>query len=154
MSPRRRQGAVLIAGGAFLYLLTEIGSLAFAYVPLLVGLAYLAAAAVGGRRGSYWATALVICGWGIAVVGLYERVITDVPVGGAYLTGAGAGAVLAALLARAGYAVDALGIAAAVLLAGLLYALAPRADALESAATYAAALAVVGLVRLAGPQRA
>jgi len=61
--------------------------------------------------------------------------------------------VLAAALERAGFAVDALGIAASVLLAGLIYALAPRVDALGSAATYAAALAVIGLVRLASPER-
>ena len=36
--------------------------------PLGIGLVYLLAAAVGGRRGGYWATATVLVGWGAAVV--------------------------------------------------------------------------------------
>ena len=153
MSPRRRQGAVLVVGGAFLYLVAEIGSLEFFWTPLLVGLAYLAAAAAGGKQGSYWATALVIGAWGIGVVLLGERVIESVSPEAAYLLFAGAGALLAAALERAGFAIDALGIAASVFLAGLIYALEPRIDALSSAATYAAAIAVVGLVRLFSPER-
>jgi len=40
----------------------------FDLVPGSLGLVYLAAALSGGRRGSYWATALVLVGFGTAVV--------------------------------------------------------------------------------------
>ncbi len=152
MSPRRRQGAALIAGAALLYLLVEAGDLAFHWTPLLIGLTYLVAAALGGRGGSYWATACVITGWGAGVALLAERDL-DVTLQAGYLLAAGAGALAAALLERAGYAVEALGIAAALVVAGLVYALEPRVEAFGRASTYAAAVAVVGLVRLATPER-
>ena len=152
MTPRRRQGAVLIAGAALLYVLVEIGDLEFHWTPLLIGLAYLAAAAAGGRSGSYWATACVITGWGAGVVLLAERDVGVTPEAG-YLLAAGAGALAGALLERGGYAVDALGLAAAVVLAWAIYALEPRVDALARASTFAAALAVIGLIRLASPDR-
>jgi len=152
MSPRRRQGAVLIAGAVLLYVLVEAGDLRFHWTPLLIGLAYLGAAAAGGRRGSYWSTACVITGWGAGVVLLAERDL-GVTVQAGYLLAAGAGALAAALLERAGYAVDALAIAASVLLAGAIYALEPRVEAFSRASTYSAALAVIGLVRLASPER-
>lgn len=152
MSPRRTQGAVLIGGAALLFLLVEVGDLRFEWTPLLIGLTYLVAASIGGRRGSYWATACVICGWGLGVVVLAETSL-DVATDSGYLLAAGAGAVIAALLGRAGFAVDALGIAACVFAAGAFFALEPRVEALGMASTYAAALAVIGLVRLAGPER-
>jgi len=153
MSPRRTQGAVLIGGGALLYLLVEVGDLRFEWTPLLVGLSYLVAAVLGGRRGSYWATACVITGWGAGVVLLAETTI-DVSSDAGSLLAAGTGALVAAGLGRAGWAVDALGIAACVFLAGALFAFEPRSEALGMASTYAAALAVIGLLRLAGPERA
>lgn len=152
MSTRRTQGAVLIGGGALLFLLVEVGELRFEWTPLLVGLSYLVAATLGGRRGSYWATACVITGWGAGVALLTETSI-DIATDSGYLLAAGTGALVAAGLGRAGFAVDALGIAACVFLAGALFALEPRIDALGMASTYAAALALVGLVRLAGPER-
>jgi hypothetical protein len=36
--------------------------LRFYWTPLILGITYLAAAAAGGRRGSYWATACVLVG--------------------------------------------------------------------------------------------
>lgn len=153
MSSRRRQGAVLLGGALALYLLLEIGSLPFFWTPLIVGLAYLAAAGSAGPRGSYWATAVVITGWGLGVVALGEGWIDEVSTASGYLLAAGAGALVAAGLARAGYAIDLLGVAASVFAAGLLFALVDRIDALADPATYAAALAVVGLIRLAGPER-
>lgn len=152
MSPRRRQGAVLIAGAVLLYVLVEIDDLEFHWTPLLIGLAYLAAAAAGGRSGSYWATACVGAGWGAGVVLLAERDV-GVTAEAGYLLAAGTGALAGALLEGGGYAIDALGLAAAVVLAGAIYALEPRVEAMGRASTFAAALAVVGLVRLASPER-
>jgi hypothetical protein len=152
VTPRRRQGAALIAGAALLYLLEAVGDLSFYWTPLLIGLTYLVAAALGGPRGSYWATAIVLTAWGAGVLLLHERTI-DVSVQSGYLLAVGVGATVAALLDRGGYAVDALGVAATILLAGLVFALQPQADALSRASTYAALVAVVGLVRLLTPER-
>ena len=153
MSPRRRQGAVLLGGAVALYVLLELGSLPFFWTPLIVGLAYLAAAGSAGPRGSYWATGVVFACWGLGVVALGERWVTDVDPASGYLVAVGIGACAAAGLVRAGYAVDLLGVAVSVLAAGLVFLLADRVEALGEATTYAAALAVVGLVRLAGPER-
>lgn len=153
MSPRRRQGAVLVGGAALLYVVLELGSLPFFWTPLLLGLAYLAAAASAGPRGAYWATGVVFTVWGLGVVALGERWVTDVDPAAGYLVAIGFGALVAAGLGRAGYAIELLGVAAAVFAAGLAFLLAARVDALGEATTYAAALAVVGLARLAGPER-
>jgi len=153
VSARRRQGAVLVGGAVLLYLLLDVGSLPFFWLPLIVGLVYVGAAASAGPRGSYWATGVVLAGWGLGVVGLGERWVTDVDPAAGYLVAIGAGALAAAGLARAGYAVELPGVAATVFAAGLFFLLADRVDALGEPATYAAALAVVGLVRLAGPER-
>ena len=141
------QGAPLVAGAIVLYLLVELGDARFYWTPLIVGLAYLAAAAVGGPRGSYWATATVITAWGAGVV-LLTEVDTGVGTAPGYLLAIGAGALVAALLERRGFAVDALGVAGSVLLAGAFFALQPR-DPFGDAWFYAAALGLVGLIRLA-----
>ncbi len=96
---------------------------------------------------------MVVTAWGLGVVLVGEAVVESVTPQAGYLLAAGAGALAAALLGRAGYAVDALGIAGAVFAAGLIYALEPRVEALGYARTYAAAIAVVGLIRLAAPER-
>jgi hypothetical protein len=142
-----------MGGAVAIYVLLELGSLPFFWTPLIVGLAYLAAAGSAGPRGSYWATGVVITGWGLGVVALGEGWIDDVSTASGYLVAAGAGALVAAGLARAGYAIDLLGVAASVFAAGLFFALADRIDALVEPTTYAAALALVGLVRLAAPER-
>jgi hypothetical protein len=152
MSPSRRQGAVLIAGAALLYAAVEIGGLPFHWTPLLVGLAYLAAAVSAGPQGSYWPPAVVVCAWGLGVVLIAERVI-DVSPDAGYLLAVGIGATVAVGLARAGYAVTDLGIAATILAAGAIFALQPRVDALGRASTFAAAVALLGLARLGGPER-
>lgn len=59
---RIRQALLLLAGALALELLVAQGSLRFYWTPLILGIAYLAAAAAGGRRGSYWATACVLVG--------------------------------------------------------------------------------------------
>jgi len=144
---------VLVGGAVALYVLLELGSLEFYWSPLIVGLAYLAAAGSAGPRGSYWATGVVVAVWGTGVVALGERWITDVDPAAGYLVAIGLGALVAAGLARAGYAIELLGVAAAIVAAGLFFVLADRVEALAEATTYAAALAVVGLVRLAEPER-
>jgi len=76
VSPRRRQGAVLVGGAALAYLVLAVGSLPFFWTPLLLGLVYLAAAGSAGPRGSYWATGVLLTAWGLGVVALGERWVT------------------------------------------------------------------------------
>ena len=147
---RLLQGILLLAGALALILLVSTGALDFFWTPLILGLAYLAAAAAGGRKGGYWATACVLTGWGLAVVVIGEARPEDIDVSGSYLLGAGLGATVGALLARSGFGVSIVGLGATVAAAGLVLALTPAAsDLLEEERTYALLLGVVGLVNVA-----
>ncbi len=147
---RIRQALLLLAGALALELLVAQGVLQFYWTPLVLGIAYLAAASAGGRGGSYWATACVLVGWGLAVVYLGAVKPTDVDPAGAYLVGAGLGAVAGVLLARQRFDVSPLGLGATVAAAGLILAISPRApDLLYDASTFALAVGFVGLVNLA-----
>lgn len=144
---RIAQGLALAGGAVALELLVVRGDAPFYWTPLTIGLAYLVAAALGGRSGGHWATATVLCGWGLAVVWAGAG-RPDLDIAGLYLAGAGAGASAGLLLRRAGFEVDALGAAATVAAAGLVLALAPQVGELEDARTYAVALGLVALVNL------
>lgn len=145
---RIRQGLILLAGAVALVLLVD-GVVAFFWTPLILGLTYLAAAGAGGRAGGYWATACVLTGWGLGVVISGEATLTDIDTSGVYLLGAGLGAVVGILLARADFAVSDLGLTATVAAAGLILAISPAfADVLYDERTFAIALALVGLTNV------
>lgn len=144
---RARQGVLLIAGAGALELLVARGSLEFFWTPLVLGLAYLAAALAGGRNGSYWATAPVLVGWGGVVVWLNE-LKPDVSAPAAYAFGMGLGVLLAAAVARTGQRVDLLGCGVTAAGAGLVFMLQPQVSELGQATTYAEALVVVGAANL------
>lgn len=143
---RLRQGVVLLLGAVALYGLVR-GPLDFFWTPLIIGIAYLAAALIGGRHGGHWPTALVLVGWGVAVLAR-QRGVVDVDTAGVYLVGAGLGALAAAVVDRAGFDADPMGVAATVVGAGLLLALSSRFPALARVETYAVALAVVGVTNV------
>jgi hypothetical protein len=146
---RLRQGAVLVAGAVVLALVVGDGLDRFWMVPLIVGLTYLLAAAAGGPRGGYWATACVLVGWGAGVAWAIEG-RPDLDPAGLYLAGAGLGALAGALLARRGFAVDPLGLAATVAFAGVFLALSARwPDVFRDARTYAALVGAVGVLNVA-----
>ncbi len=94
-----------------------VGPLPFYSTPLVLGLTYLAAAAMGGRSATLWAPAAVITAWGAAVVLVLSGTV-DADFAAVTVTGLGIGATAAALLGRAGFRVDALGVALSVLFAG------------------------------------
>lgn len=142
------QGALLVVGAILLALVVGEDGARFYLVPLSLGLVYLAAALAGGPRGGYWATALVLLGVGIAVV-VVERAKPELDGSGLYLLGAGAGALLGAVLARRGVAVDPIGAAATVLLLGLALALTRQVDQLEETRTYAVLVGLVGILNVA-----
>lgn len=142
---RLRQGLVLLAGALVFALVVGSDAGRFYLTPLGLGLIYLAAAAVGGRRGGYWATATVLVGWGLAVLWVRQG-RPDLDTSGVYLLGAGLGATVGMLLERRGVAVAPVGVAATVAAAGLLLAFAGRwPEVLEDATTYALLVGAIGL---------
>jgi hypothetical protein len=66
--PRHRSAIALLVGAAAMLGLIQTGAVRFYYTPIVVGLAYLAAAAVAGRRGALWAPGIITSLWGIAVL--------------------------------------------------------------------------------------
>lgn len=89
-------------------------------------------------------------GWGLAVVYVGATKPTDIDTAGAYLVGAGIGAVAGAILARRHFDVSPLGLGATVAAAGLILAISPHApDLLYDARTFALVVGAVGLVNLA-----
>lgn len=135
--------------GAFLLAFAVGGeSSRFYLVPGALGLIYLAAALAGGRNGSYWATALVLVGFGSAVV-IDQRTSLGLASDGLELIGAGLGAVLGALLARKGFAVDVTGAVATIVLVGVVAALRSVVSEVTEVGYYVAFVAIVGLVNVA-----
>lgn len=144
---RRRQGLVLLLGAVGFFLLVGTGGDAFFWTPLGIGLVYLAAAAAGGPTGGYWATAFVLCGWGVAVA--YARQARpDLDIGGLYLLGAGLGASAALAASRVGVRADPLGATATVAATGLILAFSGKWSVLTEARTYALLVGAVGLVNV------
>ncbi len=152
-SPGNRvaQGLLLSGGAALLAATAGADRIPFYWTPLILGLTYLVAAIVDGPRGGYWATALGLTGWGLAVVYIGDVRPPDVDPAGAYLAGVGLAGVVAAVLRRRGFLISDLGFAATVAVGGLTLALTPRASGtLDHATTYAIALGVVGVLNVAG----
>ncbi len=142
---RLRQGLVLLLVAVVFAAVVGPEPDRFYLTPLGLGFAYLAAAAAGGRRGGYWATAIVLVAWGLAVVWVRES-RPDLDTAGVYMVAVGLGAIVGLLIARRGVAVGALGLAGTIVLAGLSLAFATRWDELVEARSYAIAVGLVGLV--------
>jgi len=114
------RGAALLAGATGLLLLVELGGLPFFWVPLVLGLTYLAAAAASRSRGPLWAP-----GWVLSCVGLTEalwfaagRPADSFELAQLTLLAAGTGALLAVALRPLGVHVTTMSLAMAVLLTG------------------------------------
>jgi len=114
------RGAVLLAGAAVLLLLVEGRGVRFFWVPLLIGVTYLLAAAAGRSTGPLWAP-----GWVLGVVGLTEalwfragRPADSFEFAQLTLLAAGTGALLAVAMTAIGVRVSAMSLALAVLLTG------------------------------------
>ena len=65
---RQRSALALLIGAALLLVLTQTNAVPFYGTPFIVGLSYLAAAAVAGRSGALWAPGIITTCWGIAVL--------------------------------------------------------------------------------------
>jgi len=147
-SLRLRQGVILMVGAIVIVLAIGASATGFYWTPLAVGLVYLAGAMSGGPKGSYWATAVVLVGWGAAVV-VVRQLNPDLDTSGLYLAGAGLGASAGLLLVRRGFAVDPLGMTITIAVGGAVLAFEPRfTSVLGDARFYALLIGLVGLVNL------
>jgi hypothetical protein len=145
---RLQQSGILLLGAVLIVVLIGDSHSGFYWTPLSLGLIYLAGALAGGRKGSYWATAVVLLGWGAAVAAVHEFT-PDLDTAGVYLAGAGLGTCVGVGLARRGFAVEPLGMAATSAIGGILLSVEPRfSSVLGDAQYYALFLGVVGLVNL------
>ncbi len=117
----RARGAVLLLGAvATALFIAPIGDLRLYWMPLFVGVSYLAASAVGGRSGGLWVPGVMVTFWGLAdALVLGGTLQIDFP--SAAIAGIGLGAVLSVLiLPRFGIPVTVLSVAVNTLLIGLL----------------------------------
>jgi len=143
-----RQGTILLLGAIAIVLVIGPSPTGFYWTPLAIGLAYLAAALSGGLQGSYWATAVVLVGWGSAVV-VVRQFNPDLDTSGLYLAGAGLGATVGLLLARRGFAVEPLGLTITILVGGVVLSVEQHySSVLGDARFYGLLIGAVGLVNL------
>lgn len=118
MTATRRRGVALIVGGVVLLLLVRpLGPLAYSWIPLLVGLAFVSAAALTGPRSPLWGPGLVVSAYGTAEV---VNLLTDVAGAGAWtIVAIGLGGLLAAFLGSRGWAMSAASVASPVVFIGI-----------------------------------
>lgn len=114
----RKRGIVLLIGAAVIAVLVQpIGPLDYPWNPLLVGLAFTAAAAFTGRRSPLWGAGLVVSFWGLAeVIAVPLSLSWHGPFSMAMI---GVGGLVAAHLASRGFAVSPASVAAPVVFIGL-----------------------------------
>ncbi len=116
----RVRGLLLIVGALVVGLVVKpVGSADLYWMPLIIGLTYLVASAVGGPTGGLWIPGLMVTFWGLADV-LVLSGTWHVDFASAAITGIGVGAVLSLGLARLGVPVNPAAIAVNLLLIGLL----------------------------------
>lgn len=149
----RRRGLVLLAGAVAIVLLIQpIGPLDYYWNPLLVGLAFVAAAAVTGPHSPLWGAGLVVSAWGTAVV--LENTVRVDGTGGLTTAAIGLGGLLAAYLGSRGWGVDAASVAWPVVFLGLGLLVSSNAGSGTVTGYTAGLAAVYGLVELVGARRA
>ena len=151
------RAAVLLVGAVVLVLLVEVAGVRFLWVPLVLGLVLLAAAALSRSRGPLWAP-----GWVLTAVGLTEGLWfadgrpADLVLAQLLLVAAGTGVLLATATTRLGVRVDPAGLGLAVLLTGAFGLAEARAVpyVAGNAFLYAALLAAAALAQLPAARRA
>jgi hypothetical protein len=129
---RRRSGAVLLAGAAFVsFVVVPGGSAKLYWMPIILGISYLLAGAVAGKGSLFWAAGLIVSSWGLAVLLLLRGTWTT-DFSGTAVTAIGVGLVLAALLPRVGVPVSLASLAVPVLLIGVFELLQAESSSLFS----------------------
>lgn len=101
LSSRVKRGAPLIVGAAAVFfLLQPVGSLPVkGWVPVLIGLSYVAAGLISGRRGLLLGPGIVLAAWGVAP--MTTNYTKEFP--GMFYLCLGTGLLIAALLAQRGW---------------------------------------------------
>jgi hypothetical protein len=116
----RRGPLVLLFGGVAVSVLVEpVGQARLFWLSVVLGLTYLAAAAVTGRASPLWSAGLVLSSWSLAVALVLTRTVA-VDFTGAAITGLGIGAVLATTLVNRGVLTARADTGVPLLLVGLL----------------------------------
>ena len=126
LSSRLRRGGPLIVGAVvILVLLQPIGSLPLrGWIPVLIGLSYVASGLLSGRRGLLLAPGIVIATWGLAPMTVQY---TGDEFGGMFYLTLGTGLLVAALLAQKGWSrITPMSLALPVLFIGGTMAIAPH----------------------------
>lgn len=114
----RRRGLILLAGAVAIVLLVQpIGFLDYYVNPLLVGLAFVAAAAATGPGSPLWGAGLVVTAWGAAKV--IESNVEVTWAGGMTTLAIGLGGLIAAYLGSRGWAVSPASVAWPVVFIGV-----------------------------------
>lgn len=101
MSSRLKRSGPLFVGAALVYvLLTPVGSLPLkGWVPVLIGLSFVAAGLLGGRGGRLLAPGVVLAAWGVAP--MTTNYTKEFP--GMFYLCLGSGLLIAAVLAQRGF---------------------------------------------------
>lgn len=144
--PRHRSAIALLLGAAAMLGLVQTSQIRFYYTPLIIGLTYLIAAAVAGRRGALWAPGIITSLWGVAVLLGVHRVTSGSK--GTYEIAGAIGIVLALVLRYAvGLAAGFVGMAVAYAII-LVHDNAHLPSWIFKGATFAVLLGVWGLWEL------
>ncbi len=125
-SRARRGGPLLVGAAAVLLLLEPIGSLPLkGWVPILIGLSYIAAGLLSGRGGLLLGPGIVLAAWGVAPMTV--NYTEEFP--GLFYLCLGTGLLIAALLAQRGwYSITPMSLAIPVLFIGGTMFIAQYAD--------------------------
>ncbi len=149
-STRRRQGAVLLGGAAVFYALLGIADVGFHWTPLVLGVVYLSAAAVGGPDGSYWSTAVVLSVFGLGPVARFAWNV-DASAASLYVIALGLAVLIAAQLAERQVAITTTAVGVTMLALGVVFALQTHLGIIEEPGLYTGLLVLVGAARVARP---
>lgn len=126
LSSRLRRGGPLIVGAALLLVLLQpVGSLPLrGWVPVIIGLSYVASGLLSGRRGLLLGPGIVIATWGLAPMTVQYN---GNEFNGMFYLTLGTGLLIAALLAERGWSrITPMSLALPVLFIGGTMAIAPH----------------------------
>lgn len=108
------RGALLLVGGvAVILVIQPIGVKQLYWMPLIIGLTYLASSVAGGRSGGLWVPGLMVTAWGVGTTTVLSGTI-KVDFTAATILAIGIGAIAATLLRRFGIPCNPLAIAVIV----------------------------------------
>lgn len=144
---RRRSALALIAGALVMELVIQQQVIKFYYTPLIIGLTYLAAAALAGRKGALWAPGIVTSCWGIAVILGVKNVVTLDSKASYLIAGAIGVAIALALRYTIGLAAGPIGLAVSIAVI-LVHEYVPTPSWVYQGVTFAVLLGVWGLWEL------